>query len=475
MKIIDHIYINGKFVKPHGCQVQDLTNPSNGEIIGQVTLGDEHDVQAAISAAKAAFKTFSKTSIEERSHMLQKLHDAIMAKADVLVAAAVEEYGSPVVATTGRTYGSAGCFLQIKEAMKDFEFVKYIRKTKVTLEPIGVCASITPWNANYNHICGNLAPAIAAGCTMVIKPSELSAIQTQLLTECFHEAGIPSGVINIVNGTGEVVGAELTRHPDIAMISFTGSTNVGKIIGRGAMDTMKRLALELGGKSPNIILDDADFKKAIPMALTIGFSNSGQACHAGTRLIVPEHRLEEVKQLIKGAVNEVKVGDPRQQDVYIGPMVSQKQYDTVQRYIKKGLEEGAELVIGGEGHPDGLGGYFVKPTVFAKVTPQMTIAREEIFGPVLAILTYKTEEEAIEIANDTIYGLSAYVNSGNLEKANNVAAQIIAGRVLVNQAFHDEPKAPFGGFKQSGIGRGCDVYSIEEYVEPKAILGYTGA
>jgi aldehyde dehydrogenase (NAD+) len=294
---------------------------------------------------------------------------------------------------------------------------------------------VTPWNANYRHICGKLAPAIATGCTVVIKPSELSAIQTQLLTECFHEASIPAGVINVVNGTDEV-GAELTRHPDISMVSFMGSTNVGTIIARGAMDSTKRLALELGGKSPNIFLDDADFEKAVPMALIIGFSNSGQACHAGTRLIVPESRLEEVKQLIKGAVNEVRVGDPRRKDVYIGPMVSQEQYDTVQRYIAKGIEEGAELVIGGKGHPEGLGGYFVRPTVFAKITPQMAIAREEIFGPVIALFTYKTEDEAIEIANDGL-----------------------------------EPNAPFGGFKQSRIGRNSNVYGIEEYVEPKAILG----
>jgi aldehyde dehydrogenase (NAD+) len=258
-----------------------------------------------------------------------------------------------------------------------------------------------------------------------------------MLTECFHEASIPAGVINVVNGTDEV-GAELTRHPDISMVSFMGSTNVGTIIARGAMDSTKRLALELSGKSPNIFLDDADFEKAVPMALIIGFSNSGQACHAGTRLIVPESRLEEVKQLIKGAVNEVRVGDPRRKDVYIGPMVSQEQYDTVQRYIAKGIEEGAELVIGGKGHPEGLGGYFVRPTVFARITPQMTIAREEIFGPVIALFTYKTEDEAIEIANDGL-----------------------------------EPNAPFGGFKQSRIGRNSNVYGIEEYVEPKAILGYT--
>ncbi|MBW7459108.1 aldehyde dehydrogenase family protein, partial [Paenibacillus sepulcri] len=348
----------------------------------------------------------------------------------------------------------------------------YMGKAKVVLEPVGVIGIITPWNASYSQIAAKLASAIAAGCTVVIKPSELSAIQTQLLMESLDQADIPAGVINIINGTGDVVGAELTRHPDIAMISFTGSTHVGKIIRHGVIDTMKRLTLELGGKSPNIILDDADFNKAVPLAVKIAYGNSGQSCIAGSRLIVPRHRLEEVKRLAKAAVEAIKVGDPREKDTVIGPMVTGKQYNNVQRYIKLGMEEGAELVIGGEGHPEGLEqGYFVKPTVFANVTMDMTIAREEIFGPVLSILTYTTEEEAIEMANDTSYGLAAYISSSSLDKANQIASRISSGIVMINGAG-PEMKAPFGGSKQSGIGREYGVYGLEECLEPKSITGY---
>ena len=472
MRNINKIYINGQFVTPHGTEVLELKNPATKEVIGYVTLGDKHDTRMAIAAAKEAFKTFSKTSIEERSQMLHRLHDVMLAKSEILNQVAVEEYGAPAAATAGRTQYAAKNFLHNMEVLQGYEFEKYIGKAKVVLEPLGVIGLITPWNANYTHISTKLAPAIAAGCTVVIKASELSAIQTQMIAECFHEAGIPAGVINFVNGRGDVVGAELTRNPDVAMISFTGSSQVGRIIGRDAAHTMKRLVLELGGKSPNVILDDADFSKAIPLAVMTAFSNSGQACHVGSRLIVPEHQLDEVLALVKRTVEGIKVGNPWEEGTYIGPMVSQKQYETVQRYIQLGIEEGAELVVGGEGHPAGLeNGYYVRPTVFAKVTMDMTIAKEEIFGPVLAVLTYKTEEEAIEIANDTIYGLSAYVSSTDLEKANRVASQIVSGRVLIN-GLYDEPKAPFGGFKQSGVGREFGAYGLEEYVETKTILGY---
>lgn len=472
MRTIDQIYINGKFVKPHGTEVMDIINPANKEIIGRVTLGDEQDTRDAIAAAKTAFKTFSKTPVEERAQMLQRLHDVMIEKFDLLNEVAVDEYGAPTAATAGRTMYAAKNFLHNLDVMKEFQFEKRIGQAKVALEPLGVIGLITPWNANYTHISTKLAPAIAAGCTVVIKASELSAIQTQVIAECFHEAGIPAGVINFVNGRGDVVGAELTRHSDVAMISFTGSTNVGRIIARDGAATMKRLVLELGGKSPNVILDDADYHKAIPLAVMTAFSNSGQACHVGSRLIVPEKRLEEVKQLVIKTVENIKVGNPWEEGTFIGPMVSQKQYDTVQRYIHLGVEQGAELIIGGPGHPEGLdNGYYVKPTVFANVTMDMTIAKEEIFGPVLSILTYKTEEEAIAIANDTIYGLSAYVSSSNLERANDVASQIVSGRVLIN-GLYDEPKAPFGGFKQSGIGREFGTYGLESYVEPKTILGH---
>ncbi|MBW7453884.1 aldehyde dehydrogenase family protein [Paenibacillus sepulcri] len=475
MKIIDQLYINGQFVKPHGTEIQDLINPSTKEIIGKVTLANEQDTRDAIAAAKKAFKTFKNTSVEERAQMLQRLHDAVLARTEELNQAFIEEYGSTAMAAPSFTDISAKNFLLTKETVEEFEFTKQIGTAKVVLEPLGVVGMITPWNANYTYITSKLAAAIAAGCTAVIKPSELSAIQTRLITECLHEANIPAGVINIVTGTGAVVGAEITRHPDIAMISFTGSTQVGKIIARGAVDTMKRVTLELGGKSPNIMLDDADLNHAVPLALMLCFGNNGQTCMAGTRLIVPEHRLEEVKAMAKAALHSFKVGDPREADTAIGPVVTQKQYDNVQRYIRLGIEEGAELVAGGEGHPEGLEhGYFVKPTIFAKVTRNMTIAKEEIFGPVLSILTYKTEEEAVEIANDTIYGLAAYISSTNLKKASQIASQIESGTVMINGVMGDM-SAPFGGFKQSGIGREFGVYGLEEYLETKAISGYEEA
>ena len=296
-------------------------------------------------------------------------------------------------------------------------------------------------------------------------------MQTEVLMDAFHEAGLPPGVINVVTGLGEVVGTELTKSPDIQKIAFTGSTQIGKLVAKNSLDTMKRLTLELGGKSPNIILDDADLSTAIPMAINACYLNNGQACIAASRLIVPEDRLDEVKRLAKAAVEKIKMGDPRDKDVTLGPLASTKQYKRVQEYIKSGVEEGAELVIGGEGHPQGLeGGNFIKPTVFANVTREMRIAKEEIFGPVLSILTYKTEAEAIEIANDTEFGLIAYVSSADPERATRVARKLAAGRVLINTLSHD-PFAPFGGFKQSGIGREGGIFGLEEYLEPKAIIG----
>jgi len=319
-------------------------------------------------------------------------------------------------------------------------------------------------------ICTKIASAIAAGSTVVIKPSEMSAQQTQLMAECIHAAGLPKGLVNIVNGLGDVVGAEMTRNPGISKISFTGSTHVGQIIARGAVDTMKRVTLELGGKSPNIILDDANLNEAIPAAVIAAFLNSGQACAAATRLIVPFSQIDQVNALVKATVESMKVGNPADADTAIGPMVSQKQFERVQDYIRIGEQEGATLLTGGLGKPAGLeAGNFVKPTVFTQVKNQMRIAQEEIFGPVLCIIGYETEAEAIEIANDTIYGLAAYISSADTDRAYQVAAQIDAGRVCINGLSHDS-KAPFGGFKHSGIGREYGVLGLEEYLEPKAIL-----
>jgi len=471
MYLIDQIYINGQFVTPHGAEMFDLVNPTTGQLAGQVRLGDAEDTRRAIAAARAAFPAFARTGKAERGAMLQRLHDAVLARADEAAAALVEEYGGPLNTSMARSRYTANMFLDVKKVMDDHAFEKTVNTARVKLEPVGVVGIITPWNSSAWFVANKVATAIAAGCTVVVKPSELSARQNQILTEAFHAAALPPGVVNIVNGRGDVVGAELSTHPDITKISFTGSTPVGKQIARLGVDTMKRVTLELGGKSANVILDDADFARAIPTAVAACYMNNGQACIAGTRLLVPAHRLDEVKALAKTAAEAVVVGDPQQAAVSLGPVVTHKQYERVQRYIAIGIEEGAELVTGGLGKPQGLeAGYFIKPTVFAGVTPAMTIAREEIFGPVLSIMSYETEEEAIAIANDTPYGLQAYVSSTDLARASRVADQLVAGRVHIN-GIHDDLIAPFGGFKQSGIGREFGPYGLEAYLEPKAILG----
>jgi aldehyde dehydrogenase (NAD+) len=338
------------------------------------------------------------------------------------------------------------------------------------LEPVGVAGLITAWNANALFICLKLASAVAAGCTVVIKPSELSSLQTQVLIEALQEANLPKGLLNVVIGRGNVVGAELVRNPDVAKISFTGSVGVGKTIMRDGAETMKRVTLELGGKSPTILLDDAVLGQAIPSALTMAFLNSGQACAAGTRLLVPKSRVDEVKRAIIDAMAAFAVGDPADPKTAVGPMVSQKQYEQVQSYIHKGIEEGAEVLVGGEGHPKGFeGGYFVKPTVFVNVKNDMTIAQQEIFGPVLSVIAYDSEDEAIKIANDSEYGLHGAVLGTDLQRARRVASQIRSGRVVINN-MTDDPQAPWGGFKFSGVGREYGRYGIEAFLEPRAIL-----
>jgi len=470
-RAFNRAYINGQFVIPHGTQVVDLVNPTNNRVIGKVTMADEIDTRQAIDAAKEALNTFSQTSKEYRINCLQRLHDAVVKRMDQLVEATVLEYGAPQDRAKGSNNLAANIFLHFKEVLEDFELIKTVGTSKVVMEPVGVVGIFTPWNSSAGSIAIKVAPAIAAGCTVVIKPSEMSAMQTEVLMDAFHEAGLPPGVINFVTGLGEVVGTELTKSPDIQKIAFTGSTQVGKLVAKNALDTMKRLTLELGGKSPNVILEDADFSTAIPMAVNACYLNNGQACIAASRLIVPEDRLDEVKRLVKAAVEQIKMGDPRNKDVTLGPLANAKQYKRVQEYIKSGIEEGAELVIGGEGHPTGLeDGNFVKATVFANVTRDMRIAKEEIFGPVLSIMTYKTEAEAIQMANDTEFGLIAYVSSTDPERANRVARKLAAGRVLINTLSHD-PLAPFGGFKQSGIGREGGIFGLQEYMEPKAIIG----
>ena len=471
MQIIDRIYIDGAFVTPHGEELFDLVNPATERVIGRVRLADAQDARRAVAAAKRAFSAFSRTDRRERIDMLKRLHAAVVAKEDALFEAIVEEYGAPVSRGRWMARHASNVLIEAASVLEDYAFVREAGTARVVMQPLGVAGLITPWNSDAGFICGKLAAALAAGCTAVVKPSEMSAIQTRVVTEALHDAGLPAGVFNIVTGRGETVGAEISAHPDIAKLSFTASTRVGKTILRTAADTLKRVTLELGGKSPTIVLDDADFDAAVPLALDAGFMNSGQACIAGTRILVPRARLAEFEHKIVRAVAQIQSGDPRDPRTGIGPMVSGKQWERVQHYIRMGIEEGARLIAGGEGRPDNVGaGWFVRPTLFSDVRNDMTIAREEIFGPVLSIIAYGDTEEAIAIANDTPYGLQAYVCSSDTVRANAVAARIEAGRVLINTLAH-EPAAPFGGFKQSGIGREYGAFGIEAFLEPKALLG----
>jgi aldehyde dehydrogenase (NAD+) len=470
IKTITTHYIDGGFVESHGREAMDLISPTNGRLLGRVTLADAEDARRAIAAAKRAFVTFSRSTKEERASILRRLHEAVSAGVDDLTAAMVQEYGGAVTFAAAIVQAGAGAFLAAEKALHELPLTRSWGKTTVTLEPVGVAGLITPWNANAFFLCAKLASAVAAGCTVVMKPSELSSLQTQEWLACVTQAKLPKGLCNVVAGRGEVVGAELVRHPDVAKISFTGSLAVGKTIMRDGAETMKRITLELGGKSPTILLDDAVLDQAIPTALGIAFLNSGQACVAGTRLLVPKSRLDAVKQAIVDAMPAFPVGDPADPETAVGPMVTEKQYDRVQSYIRKGIEEGAEVLVGGEGHPRHLeAGYFVKPTVFVNVTNDMTIAREEIFGPVLSVIAYDTEEDAIRIANDTSYGLHAYVNGTDVQRARRVASQLLAGRVAINGILDDQ-QAPFGGFKHSGVGREFGRFGIEAFLEPRAIL-----
>ncbi|MFD1603847.1 aldehyde dehydrogenase family protein [Flavobacterium artemisiae] len=470
MKTIDKVYINGEFVTPKGTEYFDLINPTTNQKSGQVRLGNTEDAIDAIEAATEAFKSFSLSTKEERITYLQNLKSSIEKRKQEFIDVMIEEYGGTLLFATVSFDYMLKSFDSAIELLNTYSFTKTMGVSEVQMAPIGVVGIIIPWNSSNGFICGKLSTAIAAGCTVVIKPSEMSAQQTQLITECFHEAGLPKGVFNIVNGLGNVVGAEISNNNNISKISFTGSTPVGKMIAKQAVDTLKRVTLELGGKSPNIILDDADLSKAIPMALGAAFMNNGQACIAGTRLLIPENKLEEIKKLILDIAPNFIVGDPKNKNTAVGPLVSQKQYERVQNYIQSGIDEGASILVGGLGKPEGLeNGNFVKPTIFTNVNNHMKIAREEIFGPVLSIITYKTEEEAVAIANDTTYGLQAYISSADEERAHKIASQINVGRVQINTISHD-PLAPFGGFKQSGIGREFGVIGLEAYLEPRVLI-----
>ena len=463
-------FIDGELVESHGSEVMDIVRPTDEQVIGRVTLADEEDTKQAIAAARRAFEKYGMSKPGDRAAVLHRLYVAASTRLDDLRDAMVEEYGGVVQFAGPIVESAVGAFRASEEAIAEIPWTRSWGKTTVTMEPTGVAGLITAWNANALFICLKLSSALGAGCTAVVKPSELSAMQTQVLVEAIQEADLPEGIVNVVVGRGEVVGAELVRNPDVDKISFTGSVGVGQGIMRDGALTMKRVTLELGGKSPNIIMNDADLSRAIPSALGAVFLNSGQACAAGTRLLVPQERLEEVKEAIKDAMVAFPVGNPADPATAIGPMVTEKQYQRIESYIRKGIEEGAEVLVGGEGHPDGLeSGYFVKPTVFVNVDNDMTIAREEIFGPVLSVITYISEEDAIRIANDSQYGLHAFVNGADLQRAHWIASQLRAGRVVIN-GMADDPQAPWGGFKYSGFGREYGRYGIEAFLETRAIL-----
>ena len=470
----DHLkfYIDGAWVDPVAARTLDVINPATEQAVARISLGGAEDVDRAVKAAQRAFISFSRTSRQERIDLLEAILAEYVRRQDEMALAITTEMGAPAaLARNAQAYMGAAHLSTAIAVLKDYEFEEARGSTLISREPIGVCAFITPWNWPSNQIGCKVAPALAVGCTMVLKPSEVAPLSGLLWAEIMDAAGVPAGVFNLVNGDGPGVGAALSGHPGVDMVSFTGSTRAGVEVAKNAAPTIKRVHQELGGKSANIILDDADIPAAVAAGVARIMNNSGQSCNAPTRMLVPRARMDEVKTAAKAAAEGLTVGDPTG-DVTLGPVVSDVQWNKIQTLIAKGIEEGATLVAGGVGRPSGLtAGYFVKPTVFADVAPNATIAREEIFGPVLSIIPYDTEEEAVEIANDTVYGLAAYVQSGDIAHARDIARQLRAGQVIVNNAGPDL-MAPFGGFKQSGNGREWGDHAFAEFLEVKATLGH---
>jgi len=468
-----NFYIDGKWVAP--VQVKDLTavNPATEEPIATISLGSAADVDKAVAAAKQAFESFSETTVEQRLAYLRRIIEVYQAKSSQMADAISMEMGAPLfLARKAQAPAGLGHLLEAAKVLESFKFEELKGTTLMRKEPIGVCGLITPWNWPMNQIACKVAPAMAAGCTMVLKPSELAPLSAYLFAQILDEAGLPPGVFNLVNGDGPTVGAAIASHPDVAMVSFTGSTRAGIAVATAAAPTVKRVTQELGGKSANIILDDADLAKAVKEGVQTCFRNTGQSCNAPTRMLVPRTKIAEAAQAAKVEAETTKVGDPRKDDTTIGPLVSKAQFEKVQRLIEAGIKEGATLIAGGPGRPDGISkGYFARPTVFSDVRNDMTIAREEIFGPVLCILPYEGEEDAIRIANDSPYGLSGFVTSSNLERARRVAKRIRAGNVHINNARVDFAGS-FGGYKQSGNGREWGEAGFEEFLELKSIFGY---
>ncbi|MDG1473452.1 MAG: aldehyde dehydrogenase family protein, partial [Porticoccaceae bacterium] len=468
MKDLRKFYIDGQWVDP--VQVSDLNveNPASEELIATISLGTSADVNKAVAAAKRAFPEFSATSVEERISLMEKLLEIYMDRYDEMAWVISAEMGAPIsFATESQADCGRGHINAALEALKTFEFERQVGDTRIVKEPIGVCGFITPWNWPINQISCKVAPALATGCTMVLKPSEIAPLSGYLFTEMMDHAGIPGGVYNMINGDGPDVGSVIASHADVDMVSFTGSTRAGILVAKAAADTVKRVTQELGGKSPNIIFDDADLETAVTSGVMHMMGNTGQSCNAPSRMLVQSSVYSEALKIAEQVASSVLVDQPSKEGQHLGPLSSRVQFDKVQHLIKEGIAEGAKLVAGGSGKPEGLDtGYFVKPTVFADVNNQMAVAREEIFGPVLTMIPFDTEAQAIEIANDTPYGLAAYLSTGSEDRASRVARQLRAGMISVNSASQDYT-APFGGYKQSGNGREWGEFGFDDFLEIK--------
>ena len=465
-------YIDGTWTAPAAPHRHDVVNPATEAVIGSISLGQSHDADRAVAAARRALPAFSRTSREERLALLDRIIAAYDARRPELAALVTQEMGAPArLAAAAQVPSGLAHFRTARAVLADYAFEEPIGRSLLVREPIGVCALITPWNWPLNQIACKVAPALAAGCTMVLKPSEMAPLNASLLAEILHEAGVPAGVFNLVHGDGATVGQALASHPDVDMVSFTGSTRAGVLVAQAAAETVKRVTQELGGKSANILLDDADMARAVTHGVRSCFGNSGQSCNAPTRLLVPRDRLAEVEAIALAAADKLVVGDPADDATQMGPVSSRAQYDRVQAAIANGIADGATLLTGGPGRPTGLAtGFYVRPTVFTGVRNDQRIAREEVFGPVLCIIPYASETEAVAIANDSPYGLSAYVTSGDPARALRVARELQAGNVHINGAGVDHA-APFGGYKRSGNGREWGRLGFEEYLESKAIMG----
>jgi aldehyde dehydrogenase (NAD+) len=473
-------YIDGAWVNPTVAKPFGLISPATEEVIGEISMGSSADIDRAVVAAKAAFPKFSLTSRQERLALFDRIIAAFESRFEDMAAAITEEMGSPLLFSKKvQVPTPLEHFKELHRVLETYEFEYMMGSTRIVREAFGVCGFITPWNWPVNQVASKLAPALAAGCTVVVKPSEMAPLSSIILAEVLHDAGVPKGVFNLVNGDGATVGQAIAAHPDIDLVSFTGSTRAGILVAKAAANSVKRVHQELGGKSANILLPDVDLKKAVPAGVMRSFTNSGQSCQAPTRMLVHESQMDEAVGIAKQTAEAVVVGSPLAPETQLGPLINQTQFDRVQKFIQIGIAEGARLVCGGPGRPAGLNrGYYVRPTIFADVKPEMTLAQQEIFGPVLVMMSYKDEDDAIRIANGTPYGLAGYVWSGNLDTSRRIGARLRAGRIYLNNAPHgkaQDVEAPFGGYKQSGNGRECGIFGLEEFLEIKAVIGYEAA